>query len=244
AKPAMYDLVDALNDESNSVPARRFAALALAHIGPDAEPVVPAVAKALQRTQPDEVRFYAAEALAQIGYPANKKAVASIFDAINNDSYRNVRQKCVWALFGMNQREFKVSGADEVLTKRLDERKEMWALVRYDAARKLAQVLLDEAPDKTADVLLEMYRDKSLQVYYGTNANVEGSGTEASKGRTNVNENRGGDARYMAVEAMGWLGKKASGRDDVVKAIRQAAKDRNVKLRKTAKEALTNLGLD
>ena len=73
---------------------------------------------------------------------------------------------------------------------------------------------------------------------------VEGSGTESTTGRANVQANLGGDARYMAVEALGWLGKKASGRDEVVKAIREAAKDPDGKLRKAADKALRQLGLD
>ncbi|HTU19715.1 MAG TPA: HEAT repeat domain-containing protein [Gemmataceae bacterium] len=243
AKPAMNDLASALNDESNTVPVRRNAALAISHIGPDAELVVPAVARALQRTQPDEVRYYAAEALSQIRYPDNRKALPAILDAINNDPHGEVRQKCVEALYGMDRSEFKNSGADGVLTKLLDERNRKMAMARYAAARKLAQVLNDEAPDKTADVLLEMYRDKDLHVYNGTNANVVGSGTEASAGRANVNADLGGDARFLAVRAMGWLGKKASERKDMVKAIRQAAKDPDANLRKTAQEVLTDLGL-
>jgi hypothetical protein len=130
------------------------------------------------------------------------------------------------------------------LAKLLDERGEKWALARYDAARKLAQVLHDDAPDKTADVLLEMYRKKDLHVYNGTNANVEGTGTEATTGRAKVDADLGGDAKYMAVEAMGWLGKKARARDDVMKAIREAAKAPNAKLRKTAEESLANVGGD
>lgn len=244
AKPAMYDLADTLNEESNTEPTRRNAALALAHIGPDAEPVVPAIAKALKRSQPDEVRKYAAEALAQLRYPANRKAVPNILDAITHDTNADVRQKCVWSLFGMPPAEFKDSGADEVLTKLLDERGKDIELVRYDAARKLAEALAGEAPDRTADVLLEMYRNKKLHIYNGTDATVEGTRTESSTGRANVDANLGGDARFMAIEALGWLGKKARDRDEVVKVIREAAKAADPRLRKTAEKSLQQLGLD
>lgn len=243
AKPAMYVLADALNDNTNSARMRGYAGLAIAHIGPKAEPVVPIVAKALQRTQPELVRQYAAEALAQIKYPANKKAVPDILDAIENDKDRDVRQKCVWALFGMEKTEFKESGADKLLTKMLFESDENMALSRYDAARKLAQVLRDEASDKTVNVLLEMLTNSTLKVFNGMDAQVKGAGTEARAGSANVQANLGGDARYMAAQALGWLGKKASSRDDVVKALRKAAKDGDAKLKKTAKEALSDLGI-
>ncbi len=243
AKPAMYDLADALSDTSNTPRMRSYAALAIAHIESKAEPVVPAVAKALQRTQPELVRKFAAEALARIKYPANKKAVPAILDAIENDKEVEVRQKCVWSLFGMDKAEFTESGADKLLTKVLDERGDEMALVRYDAARKLANALRDEAPNKTTDVLLEMLTQTSLKVYNRMDAKVVGAGTEAGSGQTNVQANLGGDARYMAAQALGWLGKKASQRKEVVEALRKAAKDNDAKLKKTAKEAMQELGI-
>lgn len=245
AKPAMFDLGDTLTNDKNPVLVRRNAALAIAHIGAEAKPVVPALVKALERSQPLEVRQFAAEALAQMKYPANEAGVPAILDAIQKDADPLVRQKCVWSLFALNSPDkFRELGADKALEKLLDDRSEPMALVRYDAARKLANVLGPDAPDKTADVLLEMLRNKALKVYNRTDAQVEGSGTEATSGRAKVQANLGGDARYMAVEALAWLGKKASTRDEVVKAIRQAAKDPDAKLRKTAEETIMKLGLD
>lgn len=245
AEPAMFDLADALNDDKNSVLVRRNAALAIAHIGAEAKPVAPALVKALERRQPLPVRQFAAEALAQMKYPANAEAIPAILDAIHKDADPLVRQKCVWSLFAVHSPDkFRELGADKTLEKLLDEKGEMTALLRYDAARKLANILRDEAPDKTADVLLEMLHNKWLKVYNRTDAQVEGANTEATAGRANVQANLGGDARYMAVEALSWLGDKAKDRDEVVKAIRDAAQDKDVKLRKTAEEALTKLGLD
>lgn len=245
AKSAMFDLADTLTNTKNPVLVRRNAALAIAHIGAEAKPVVPALVKALERSQPLEVRQFAAEALAQMKYPANEAGIPAILEAIQKDSDPLVRQKCVWSLFALDSPEkFRELGADKALAKLLDDRGEEVALVRYDAARKLANVLGPDAPDKTADVLLEMLRNKALKVYNRTDAEVKGSGTEATSGTANVQANLGGDARYMAVQALAWLGKKARARDDVVKAIRQAAKDSDAKLRKTAEETLTKLGLD
>lgn len=244
AKPAMYDLADIVINEKNSVLVRRNAALAIAHIGAEAKPVVPYLVKALQRDQPLEVRQFAAEALAQMKYPANENGVPALLNSIEKDSDPLVRQKCVWALFGISEPEdFRKLGADKTLEKMLELRGEAMSLVRYDAARKLANVLSGDAPAKTVDVLLEMLENKKLNVYNRTDATVVGAGTEASAGRANVAANLGGDARYMAVQALAWLGDKAAKRDDVVAALRKAAKDDDPKLRKTAKDTLDKLGL-
>jgi HEAT repeat protein len=244
AKPAMHDLAETLTDPKNTVVVRRNAALAISHIGAEAKPVVPALVKALDRSQPLEVRQFAIEALAQMRYPANEQGIPAILDAINKDRDPLVRQKCVWALFAFNSVEkFRELGADKVLAKLLDERGDSTALLRYDAARKLANILRDEAPDKTADVLLEMLTISGLKVYNRTDARVEGVGTESTVGRANVRANLGGDARYMAVQALSWLGDKAARRADVVTALRKAAKDPDAKLKKTAQDALMDLGI-
>lgn len=244
AKGAMYDLADTLTNDNNSITVRRNAALAIAHIGASAKPVVPSLVKALNRLQPTEVRQFAAEALAQIKYPANEAAVPAILDAIQNDPDALVRQKCVWSLFAVNSTaKFRELGADKALEKLLNERGEETALLRYDAARKLANILEDEAPDKTIDVLLDMLTNTSLKVYNRTDATVEGANTESTVGRSNVAANLGGDARYMAVEALGWMGKKAAKRSDVVAALKKAAEDKDLKLRETAKKALAELNI-
>jgi len=244
ATPAMHDLADALTDAANAVPVRRNAALALSHLGAAAKPVVPALVAALERSQPLEVRQFAAEALAQMQYPANEKSVPALLDAIEKDSDPLVRQKCVWALFAFGPAtKFRALGADQVLTKLLDEKGDRMALLRYDAARKLANVLRDEAPDKTVEVLLEMLTNTQLKVYNRTEARIEGAGTEATAGRANVQANLGGDARYMAVQALAWLGDKAAKRPEVVQALRKAAQDPDAKLRQTAKEAMKDLNI-
>jgi HEAT repeat protein len=244
AKPAMHDLAETLTDPKNSVVVRRNAALAISHIGAEAKPIVPALVKALERDQPLEIRQFAAEALAQMKYPANEEGVPAVLKAIGDDGDPLVRQKCVWALFNVNPADkFRELGADKVLAKLLDLRGDGTALLRYDAARKLANVLRDEAPDKTVDVLLEMLTNLQLKVYNRMDAQVQGAGTEATVGRANVRANLGGDARYMAVQALSWLGNKAAKRADVVAALRKAAKDEDAKLKKTAKEALSDLGV-
>jgi HEAT repeat protein len=244
AEPAMYDLGDTLTNPKSPTVVRRNAALAIAHIGQAARPVVSSLVQALKTSEPLEVRQFTAEALAQLKYPANEKAVPAILEAIEKDTDPLVRQKCVWALFGMNDAEqFKKDGADKVLAKLLDEEGDSTTLVRYDAARKLANILGADAPNKTMDVLLHMLSNKSLRVYNRTDAKVEGSGNEAVAGKANVQANLGGDARYMAAQALSWMGDKAKKRKDVVEALRDAAKEQDPRLRKEAGDALERLGV-
>jgi HEAT repeat protein len=242
AEPAKFDLADALGNPKNSTMVRRNAALAIAHIGKEAKPVVPAIVKALKASEPLDVRRYAAEALAQMKYPANEAAIPAALDAIENDTDPLVRQKCVWSLFGIGTAEqFRDCGADKALTKLLDARGDDLNLVRYDAARKLANVLGPDAPDKTVDVLLDMLKNKSLKVYNRTDAKVSGAGTEATAGQATVQANLGGDARYMAAEALGWMKGKSKARKDVMEALKEASKGEDPKLRKTAEDSLKDL---
>lgn len=244
AEPAKLDLAEALNNPKNTVMVRRNAALALAHIGKGARSVVPKIAQALKGSEPLEVRRFAAEALAQIRYPANEVALPVIVKTIENDTEDPlVRQKCVWSLFGLkSQQKFRDCGAERALTKMLDAPGENLNLTRYDAARMLAVMLGPDAPDKTADVLLHMLKNKSLKVYNRTDANVSGASTEASSAQATVQANLGGDARYMAVEALGWLKSKVKNRKDVLDALKEASKSDDRKLSDTAKEALKELG--
>ncbi|HWG45732.1 MAG TPA: HEAT repeat domain-containing protein [Gemmataceae bacterium] len=244
AAPAMHDLADVLTNANNSPTLRGGAALAIAHIGTAAEPVVPALAKAIRPSEPLEVRQYAAEAFGQMKYPATKEGLPAILEAIEKDTDPLVRQKCVWSLFPMKREVMEETKADKVLEKVLDEPSGAMNLVRYDAARKLAVYLGADAPDKTATVLLHMLTNTTLKVYNSTDAKVEGSGNEAASGRVNVQANTGGDARYMAAQALGAMGAKARKRPDVVEALKKAAKDGDAKLRETATKALEAIGVD
>jgi HEAT repeat protein len=239
AEPAMYDLADTLSNSANPPIVRRNAALAISHIGTAAKPVVPALAEALKSDEPLQVRQYAAEALAQLRFPANEKALPTILATIQRDTDPLVRQRCVFALLDME--DLREGGTDKVLTKVLDETSVDHALVRYDAARKLAQSLREQAPDKTADVLLEMLKNKSLIVYNRTDAKLEGADNEANRGKVNVAANTGGDARYMAAIGLGDLGAKAKRRPEVIQALKEATKDKDPALKKAAEYALKKL---
>jgi HEAT repeat protein len=244
AAPAMHDLANTLNNADNATIVRRNAALAIAHIGPEAKPVVPALVRAINSSAPLEVRQFAAEALGQMKYPAIAAGLPAILEIIEKDTDATVRQKCVWSLFPMSREDLKQTKTDKVLAKILDEPAGPMNLVRFDAARKLANALEDSAPDKTVDVLLEMLNNKSLRVYNSTDAKVEGAGNEAARGTVNVQANTGGDARYMAVEALDWMGAKIAKNDKAIEGLKAAAKDKDSKLRNAAKMVLKKLKID
>lgn len=243
AKEAIFSLAEVMR-QSKILRVRCGAAMALAHIKADAKPVVPDLVAVLKPSEPVDLRREAAEALAQMQYDANAAAIPAILQAIRDDLDPLVRQKCVWSLFELRDDEvFKRSGAQDLLTKLLDDKSKGMTLVRYDAARKLANQLREDAPDKTVDVLLEMLKSKGLNVYNSTNARVQATGNEASGGKVDVKPDLGGDARYMAARALGWLGEKAKKRKDVVEALQKAAKDGDAALREAAGKSLMDLGI-
>jgi HEAT repeat protein len=176
-------------------------------------------------------------------YPDNEEALPAVLEAIRTDPDPTVRQRCVWALFNLS--DLGRFGADKVLAAALEEKgdtPEAGVMVRYDAARCLANRLGAKAPDRTADVLLHMLKNRTLVVFNRTEAKVEGAGSEARPGQAGVREDTGDDARYMAAEALGWLKEAASRRKDVLDALREAARDKNEKLRDKAEKALKELG--
>ena len=242
AEPAVLDLADAIG-EGRAPEVRRNAAIALGHLKDKAKPAVPALMKALKPPTPTEVRQYAAEALAHMAYPANEEAIPAMLEAIRTDKDSTVRQRCVWGLFQV--KDLEKFGADKVLAAVLEEKgdaPESGIMVRYDSARCLAFHLKSRAPARTAEVLLHMLRNRDLLVYNRTDAKVEGAGSEAARGQSGVAQDLGGDARYMAAQALGWLKEGVARRKDVIDALREAAKDKDERLQKEAAKALNDLG--
>jgi HEAT repeat protein len=253
AAPAVPDLARALRgskdskDATKDINVRRNAALALGHIGSGAKAAVPALAEALQPEVPVEVRRHAAEALALIRLPTTKDAVPAVLAAIARDTDPLVRQRCIWSLFefrelGSAGQKDLLDRARPILSAVLEEKPDEHTLVRYDAARMLANSLGPEAPDRVVAVLMEMLTNKSLRVFDRTDATVS-AGNEAARGTTRVQDKLGGDARYMAAQALGWLGEKARKRPDVIAALKAAAMDSDGKLKETARKALESLGV-
>jgi HEAT repeat protein len=256
AAPAVDDLARAITLSGTPV-VRRNCAIALGHIGKEAKSAVPALAEALKpvsdaptdlgRSRPyEEVREQAAEALAKIEFPHNEAAVPAMREAIRKDTNQLVRQRCVYALFEVRgATDLERHDLIKVLENVLEETADGTAkLVRYDTARLFAHRANDKAPDKTCDVLLAMIEDPDLKVFNGTDANIKATPDEARGGASGTAVNTGGDARYMAAQAMGRLGDKGKNNRAIGAALRKALTDPEPTLRKEAGEALKRLGLD
>lgn len=247
AAPAVEDLGKALTEAKEPV-VRTNAAISLEHIGSASQKVIPQLLQALRyndsasESQYNIVRPFAAEALSRIQsserdpYPGvEAEVVAGVLPFIPSDPDPEVRHQCLWTLRNIQDlNKYKIT---PVLAGLLEETGPATTTLRYDAARILAGRLGDKAPDKTADVLLEMLTAESLVQFNGTNAKTRGVGGEGTAGTTQVNEDQGGDARWMAAEALGWLGRKAK-RPDILKALEAAKTDKDEKLKEKATEAL------
>lgn len=237
AASAVPDLIRALTDEEAEV--RAGAARALARIGPKAEPAVSHLVKNLDLAQPPLVRRFACEALSRIG-EGLKPYAADLIRVLKDDKDASVRQRAVWALGRLNADELERAGAVEALVETFAEKSDDTVLVRYEAARYLAIILGPRAPEKCIDVLLAMLKDTRLQVYTRTDTKVSAAGTETSGGGAEARANLGGDARFMPVDALGRMGKSAN-RPEVIRALEEAGKASDAKLRDAAKEALTKI---
>ena len=193
--------------------------------------------EALTARAKEQIREDAVEAIGDIGFPHNEKALPLIAELIAKDENQLIRQRCVWALFSFHELD-RQPDLKKALVGILDETSEPGQLVRYDAARYLAHEFREKSPDRVTDVLLDMLGNKELKVFYGSGATVEGIGDEGKRGGARVTARTGGDGRYMAADALGWLGPKVRGNDKVTKALAAAAKDADAELSKRAVLAL------
>jgi HEAT repeat protein len=236
----------ALTDAEPSV--RRNAALALGRIGPPARGAIPDLAKALRPEEPSgEVRRFAAEALAHMGQTSDgtlfreiehlltSKALPNLLRALQKDPDPSVRQRAVWALFNILEPE--KAGIVEPLTKVLHEKDPDCQIVRYDAARCLALRMGPRTPDKAVDVLLDMLNDKHIRIYHRSDATVSGS-REGQSGDSRVAANLGGDARYLAAQALARIGGPKANRPAIIEALKDAQQSPDKRCSQEAAKAL------
>src|SRR5262249_18748294 len=234
AAAAVPDLCRALNDSEADVQSR--SALALSAIGPKAKEAVPHLGKALRSKNPD-TRLYAAEALSRIATNLDA-AVPELVRLLKEDTNPLVRQRAVWALGRVEDLE--ANGAATALEAVLSEKAPEMVIVRYEAARYLAHGLGPKTPEKAIDILVVMMGDPSLRIYTKSEAKVESSGAENTGGGATVTPKIGGDGRVLPAEALGAVGPKAN-RPDVIKALEEAGRSSDPKLREAAKDALKKI---
>ncbi len=259
AADAATALADALlPNHAGAVRAR--AAVALTKIGPDSVKVTRQLLEALrteetQETREREVRKYIAEVFVQMGYPNTHQAMPTLLDVIARDTNVGVRHRCIWVFLNMDPKRFPEidsasdrRSAEQVLTTVLsDGSLDSAPVVRYDAARALAFNLGERAPKKAADELLHMLSNDKLYVYQGTEARVTTVGREGDPGTTRSDERKGGDARFMAAQALGMMGKTAADHPGVVETLRKAQKDKidtTGRLQLEAEKALKLMGVN
>jgi HEAT repeat protein len=218
---------------------RRAAAVALSVMKPGAAgPALPQLLKVVQTKvgkEDFEERYFAAHALNHMEYPANEKAIEPLLRIFEKSSEPvDIRLACLYAIWQM--RDLKLFNAQKSLEDVLKETSPLTAVVRYVAAQKLALELGPIAPDKVPATLLEMLKNTTLVINQGVQARVEGVGTEG-QGNKKLEVNRGGDARFLAAESLGLLGKKAKTKE-IIEALQAAETDKDERLQKAAKEAL------
>jgi HEAT repeat protein len=238
AAPAVEDLGRALVEASDPK-VRCNAAISLGNIGAASRKALKELIQALHYNDADtsysSVRPLVAEAIRKIRFPGMTEAIPALLEAIKSDPNPEVRERAVGALYQVPDLDkYKITPALAALLEETDAEN---AVARYEAACTLAQHLEAKAPDKTVDVLLDMLTSSRVKVFNGNETKVSGVGVEGAGGKSEVQVNLGGDARFMAAEGLGWLGRKAN-RPDVVKALQEAAQDNDRQLSIKAKEAL------
>ncbi|HVS37798.1 MAG TPA: HEAT repeat domain-containing protein, partial [Gemmataceae bacterium] len=204
------DLLGQVLTQAKEPDVRRNAALSLSKIGPPAAKVLPQIVQALQYHEADAdsqyngIRVYAAEALNHILMPGIEPAIPAVLKIIRSDPDPVVRMRCLFALFDVEDLDrYKIT---PVLTALLDDTGQETAVLRWDAARLLAFRLRERAPDKTADVLLQLLRAQGVVEFKGVDAKTNGVGSEGAGGKTTVNQDLGGDGRWMGAQGLGFLG--------------------------------------
>ena len=181
-----------------------------------------------------ETRCLSAEALARIQFPDAKPALPALLQALRKDPEVKVRQRAIWAF--LNADVESLPGAKEAL---LDCLKDSRPVIRYDAARSLAQALRQRAPKAVLDTLEEMLNDTKLKIYCKTKVNVTSVGGEnAAPGKQGkVQEDISGDGRYMAAQALAYIGPAAK-RPGILRALNELKISRDERLREESRKAL------
>ncbi len=226
AEPALMDLAEALRpDRGNRV--RRNVAIALGRLGAKARPALHHLIETIKAAAPtpaeQEVRLYAVEAVAQIGYPNNAEALPVLADLVKAEKDTQLRLRAVWSFLGCERLE---PAWVETLTDLLGEPAATDpAGARLEAARVLAAALRDKAPLVVAEVLYEGFIDKRTFKFDGTGTKVN-AGNEQGQGSTVAEKVTDPDARYLYARALGMLGKRLLDfpKKDQLKADLEAAK--------------------
>jgi HEAT repeat protein len=202
----------------------------------DAIKPAPGVTDPAEARAVEMVRVLAAEAIGFVGQPFNESAIPTIREILKKDPSQPVRMFCVQCLF--NLRDLDRHDLTPVLTAVLEEKDPESVMVRFETARLLAHSMRERAPDRTAATLVEMVHHPRLRVNLGSGAAIEGVTSEGAGGSSKVTESLGGDGRFLAAQAMAWLGDKARKNKELMEALRAAAEDPEPRLKEEARKTL------
>lgn len=235
AAPAVLDLAEALDAKTLGVRSR--AVLALFSLGPLAEPAVPRLARILQGEDETDlnIRRYAVLALYYIDTPGNDRAMPTVVELIGKEPDSHLKLLCIAVL--LHARDIKKIGAEKILLELVQDQRQLDAF-RHEAARVLAYHLNEAAPDRVADVLLDMLKMTNVRIYQGTEARAGNTGE--NQRNTTVKENVGGDARILAAEALGWMGKKAN-KPEIILELEKTKQEKDETLRQVSIQALERI---
>jgi HEAT repeat protein len=136
-------------------------------------------------------------------------------------------------------KDFTASRAPEIVERLLGETGVNNRVLRYDAARCLAIHLRAKAPEQAVTALLEMLNDKDVAKYDKSRGNLKGGNLEGRGGGADLKANVGGDARFMAADALGDIGPPKARRPEVIQALKELRKSPSEKARESAQRALT-----
>src|SRR5207248_1220149 len=92
-------------------------------------------------------------------------------------------------------------------------------MVRYYAAMGLARTFGPETPERALDVLLEFLRDTTGRIYTGSEAAATKVGAESRQGNGQVKAKLTTDSRFLAADALAFVGGRLQDRPDVLTAL-------------------------
>jgi HEAT repeat protein len=249
AAPALPDLIAALSDKQARV--RMLATVGLGGLGKEAQQAIPALVHVVKKSDEQVgVRYFAASALANIGYcEAAVQAVPDIIQILTDPKAPySVRWKLISALrvhnFRLKSMKEVLDGLEKVLT---EPPHAEGNLLRYDAAYILGMIQGPSASEKTLDTLQDFLSDSTILLYKGSETDVSGGAKEGMAAQAaSVREKGSDDGRVMAVQALDEMGRRrVVARPEVVKQLRAIAADAkaNTTLREEAKKLLSKFQL-
>jgi HEAT repeat protein len=250
AKDAVDDLRLTLKDKDKDV--RLFTATAFSALKLHGARAVPdLIERVADKNEDADVRAESAVALSRFTPPvpaaATPAAVSALVRVIEDEANPiKVRERTLWALAVHQRKLADYKDAYPAMTKLLTSTTGVETkMLRYNSAYFLGLFQADKAPDAVLNVLFDFLKDDKIQIYAGNTGKTVGKSIEGGKqGGSDVKEQRIGDGRVMAVQALDFVGKtRLQQRPEIITQLRTIANDPALyqKLRDDANDLLKKL---